>query len=182
MTLPDRSTRISDADRGAAAGRLQAAQGEGRLTAIEYDDRLGRLYQAMTYADLDALFADLPPVLPPGQVLLPQPVPYGTYSQPFPQPYVAAYPPQPYFGPRPSSGLATAGLVFGILGLVGFWIPVGDVLLSGLGVLFSGMGLAQTRGDLVSGRGRAIGGLVCGIIGLIPAVLFLVLLGGVALL
>jgi hypothetical protein len=33
---------------------------EGRLDFAEYDDRLNRAYRAVTYGDLDELFADLP--------------------------------------------------------------------------------------------------------------------------
>jgi len=60
--------RVSDGDRQAAAERLRAAHDEGRLDFHEYDDRLVRAYSAVTYADLDRLFADLP-VNPPARVL-----------------------------------------------------------------------------------------------------------------
>ena len=53
--------RVSDRDRQAAAERLRLAMGEGRLDLVEYDDRLARAYAAVTYADLEPLFADLPP-------------------------------------------------------------------------------------------------------------------------
>jgi hypothetical protein len=52
--------RVSDAERQAAAERLRAAMNEGRLDLTEYDSRLGRAYAAVTYADLDQLFIDLP--------------------------------------------------------------------------------------------------------------------------
>jgi hypothetical protein len=52
--------RVSDVERQAAADRLRAAMGEGRLDLNEYDTRLGLAYQAVTYADLDRLFTDLP--------------------------------------------------------------------------------------------------------------------------
>jgi hypothetical protein len=52
--------RVSDAERQVAADRLRAAMGEGRLDLLEYDNRLARAYQAVTYADLDQLFTDLP--------------------------------------------------------------------------------------------------------------------------
>ena len=52
--------RVSDAERQAAAERLRAASVEGRLDLLEYDNRLARAYSAVTYADLDALFTDLP--------------------------------------------------------------------------------------------------------------------------
>jgi hypothetical protein len=52
--------RASDADRRAAAERLLAEFEAGRLDLLEYDDRLARAYRAVTCADLDALFTDLP--------------------------------------------------------------------------------------------------------------------------
>ena len=52
--------RVSDAERQVAADRLRAAMGEGRLDLLEYDNRLGLAYQAVTYADLDKFFTDLP--------------------------------------------------------------------------------------------------------------------------
>jgi hypothetical protein len=52
--------RVSDADRQAAAERLRGALAEGRLDFSEYDDRLAKAFQAVTYADLDQLFTDLP--------------------------------------------------------------------------------------------------------------------------
>jgi len=76
--------RVSDRDRQAAAERLRLAMGEGRLDLVEYDDRLAKAYAAVTYADLEPLFTDLPPasamaepVAPPAQVLRPaaRPVP-----------------------------------------------------------------------------------------------------------
>ena len=57
---PRMQLRAADADRTAAAGRLLAEFEAGRLDLLEYDDRLARAYRAVTYADLDALFTDLP--------------------------------------------------------------------------------------------------------------------------
>ncbi len=59
-----RELRVSDGDRQAAAERLRAAHDEGRLDLYEYDNRLVRAYSAVTYADLDQLFADLPVTSP----------------------------------------------------------------------------------------------------------------------
>ncbi|MEH1167946.1 DUF1707 domain-containing protein [Micromonospora sp. CPCC 205539] len=56
--------RAADADREAVADRLRTALGEGRLDLHEYDERLQRAYAARTYAELDALLGDLPPVAP----------------------------------------------------------------------------------------------------------------------
>ena len=55
-----RELRASDTDRQAAAEQLRAAHDEGRLDIQEYDARLHRAYQAVTYGDLADLFTDLP--------------------------------------------------------------------------------------------------------------------------
>lgn len=56
--------RAADADREATAERLRVALEEGRLDLHEYDERLGRAYAAKTYAELDAVLADLPGTTP----------------------------------------------------------------------------------------------------------------------
>ncbi|MEZ0291761.1 MAG: DUF1707 domain-containing protein [Solirubrobacteraceae bacterium] len=60
-------TRVSDAEREAAADRLRTAGGEGRLTLEELGDRLGQAYGATTAGELEPLTADLPvrPAAPP---------------------------------------------------------------------------------------------------------------------
>lgn len=60
--------RAADSDREAVAERLRNALDEGRLDLYEYDERLQRAYAAKTYAELDALLADLP--VPPGEAEL----------------------------------------------------------------------------------------------------------------
>ncbi|WP_238432971.1 DUF1707 SHOCT-like domain-containing protein [Micromonospora tarensis] len=57
--------RAADADREAVAERLRIALNEGRLDLHEYDERLRQAYAARTYAELEALLTDLPPVTPP---------------------------------------------------------------------------------------------------------------------
>jgi hypothetical protein len=56
--------RVSDADREATVVRLREAGGEGRLTLEELADRVERADAARTWADLDALTADLPAAAP----------------------------------------------------------------------------------------------------------------------
>ncbi|MEV0649759.1 DUF1707 domain-containing protein [Phytomonospora sp. NPDC050363] len=62
--LPDpidrRDLRASDSDRERIALLLREAAGEGRLSLPELDERLARLYEARTYAELQPLIADLP--------------------------------------------------------------------------------------------------------------------------
>ncbi|RJK97977.1 DUF1707 SHOCT-like domain-containing protein [Vallicoccus soli] len=52
--------RISDRDREVVADALREAYAEGRLTYEEHDERLGRVWQARTAADLEPLVEDLP--------------------------------------------------------------------------------------------------------------------------
>jgi DUF1707 SHOCT-like domain len=68
-----RTLRASDADRDRVASVLRDAVGQGRISFEELDERLGVVYSARTYADLEAVTRDLPApgaVLPvPGAVL-----------------------------------------------------------------------------------------------------------------
>jgi hypothetical protein len=52
--------RASDKDREQVADRLREALDEGRLTFLEYDERLKDAYAAKTYGELDQIVADLP--------------------------------------------------------------------------------------------------------------------------
>ena len=52
--------RASDADREQVAELLRHATGEGRLLVDELEHRLGAALSAKTYAELDAVIADLP--------------------------------------------------------------------------------------------------------------------------
>ena len=60
VTQPPHGIRISDADRERAAGRLQQALTEGRITLTELEERLAAVYAARYAADLLPPFADLP--------------------------------------------------------------------------------------------------------------------------
>jgi Domain of unknown function (DUF1707) len=57
--------RASDHDRQQAVDVLRAGLEDGRLTMEEYTERMGRAYQAVTYADLAPRSADLPAAGPP---------------------------------------------------------------------------------------------------------------------
>jgi len=52
--------RASDADREAVAERLRHATAEGRLLAEELEDRLGTVFGARTYGELESAIVDLP--------------------------------------------------------------------------------------------------------------------------
>lgn len=57
--------RASDADRQRVADRLRQAMDEGRLTLLEYDERLRAAYAALTYGELAMVTNDLPASTPP---------------------------------------------------------------------------------------------------------------------
>jgi hypothetical protein len=61
---PDDHLRASDADRQQVADRLRKALDEGRLTLLEYDERLGAAYGAQTYGELAKVTRDLPATAP----------------------------------------------------------------------------------------------------------------------
>jgi len=59
-TLGGGEMRVSDVDRDAAAGVLNAAFAEGRLTVDEHGQRVEAAYAARTWQQLHQLTADLP--------------------------------------------------------------------------------------------------------------------------
>ena len=62
-----RTLRCSDLDRERVAETLRAATGDGRLTLTELEERLGAVYAARTYGELEPALADLPaPAAPMG--------------------------------------------------------------------------------------------------------------------
>jgi hypothetical protein len=60
-------TLASDAERDAAAERLQVAFAEGRLADTEFDQRMRSALTARTSADLAGLLEDLPNGVPPAR-------------------------------------------------------------------------------------------------------------------
>jgi hypothetical protein len=61
--------RISDADRAEVADRLSKHYSDGRLDQAEFNERLDRAMKAKTRADLNGLFADLPPTDEPDKAV-----------------------------------------------------------------------------------------------------------------
>jgi hypothetical protein len=139
-----------DADRERAVGVLKDAFTEGRLTQPEYEERVGRAYGARTYAELDAVTADIPPrVMPPG--LVPFAPPYGLMP-----PAV-----------RGTNGQAVASLVCGIAG----FMTMGVFSIPAVVLGHTAKGSIRRTGQ--DGDGLATAGLVLGYIALAGwAVLF----------
>ncbi len=91
-----------------------------------------------------------------------------TYT-PQPAPQQAGPPTVPSQG---SNGLATAGFVLALLGFLGSWIPVLNILgmiLAVIGLILAAVGLAKSK-KVQAGKGLAIAGLVLGVLAVIVAV------------
>ncbi|MHA6793809.1 DUF1707 SHOCT-like domain-containing protein [Pseudonocardia bannensis] len=58
-----RDLRVSDAERQAVVRRLERALRDGRLTIIEFDERVQGVYAARVRSELEVLTEDLPPDL-----------------------------------------------------------------------------------------------------------------------
>lgn len=108
------------------------------------------------------------------------PQPPGAWPSPPPNPYQGAYPPPPGTPPgwvpvQRSNGMATAGLVLGIVSVVLFWTSVIDIPLVILGITFSAIGLKRAKAG-AGARGFALTGLICSLVAaLIVTVLLAVL-------
>jgi Domain of unknown function (DUF4190)/Domain of unknown function (DUF1707) len=149
---PD-AMRASDDDRRRVQDVLNDAFAEGRLNQQEWDQRVGELATAATYAQLDRLTADLPA----SQLMPAQPVPGMVVSQPG------------------TNGMAIASLVCG-LGqlLVGFPAGIAAIILGHLA-------RRRIRETGEQGGGMARAGLILGYIGTIGFVLLVLLIvGGLA--
>ena len=91
MTDSD-SLRIGTAERESAVKLLSDHMSEGRLSLAEYEERMGVALEAVTRADLKALFKDLPPPYPhfmappPPMVTLPPPSTPPAFFPPAPPP------------------------------------------------------------------------------------------------
>jgi hypothetical protein len=73
--------RISDAERAEVADRLSKHYGDGRLDQAEFSRRLDQAMHAVTQADLNGLFDDLPETGPGGAGPEPsEPQPAGAAS------------------------------------------------------------------------------------------------------
>ncbi|RKE19573.1 DUF1707 and DUF4190 domain-containing protein [Streptomyces sp. TLI_171] len=142
-STPQAAMRAAHADRERTVDVLRAAYAEGRLSAPEFEQRMGTAHQAATYGQLAALVADLPA----GPMVLPM----GAAVPVVPPTFLPAYQPLP-----PRNGLAVASLVLG--GLVFF---TGG--LSGVPAVITGhMARSQIRRTGEQGDGMALTGLILG--------------------
>ncbi|HUJ59104.1 MAG TPA: type II secretion system protein GspG [Kofleriaceae bacterium] len=86
----------------------------------------------------------------------------------------------PPMAPRQGNGLAVAGMVCGIIGVVICWIPFFGWALALLGLIFGALGVSKSKKTGVGG-GMAMSGVILGIIGLLMGVaLFFLIMRGVS--
>ena len=80
----------------------------------------------------------------------------------------------PGYQPTPSSALAIASLILGVIGLLSGLLIFGGAL--GLvGVILGIVALVKVKNGTASGKGMAIGGIVTGALGMIVAAVVLIL-------
>ena len=150
--------RASDDDRARVQTILNDAFAEGRVTKYEWERRTGDLSNAVTWADLDQLTADLP--------------------RPYPgPPYRPALVPQQAW-PAPSAertnALAVASLACGI-GQLLVWFPA-----SIAAIVLGHKARSQIRQTGEQGDGLARAGLILGYLGLALSLLLALLVVAVA--
>lgn len=139
---PHSAMRAAHADRERTVDVLKAAYAEGRLTANEYEHRMGAAHQAATYGQLAALVADLPagPLAP--QLAAPFQVVPPTFLPPPPLP--------------PRNSMAVASLMLG--GACLFTAGI-----SGVPAVITGhIARRQIRRSGEQGDSMAVAGLVLG--------------------
>jgi hypothetical protein len=73
------------------------------------------------------------------------------------------------------NGIAIAGMVCGIVGLVLFFLGIFGMIVALLGIIFGAVGLAKSK-RVGRGKGAAMAGLICGVLGIIAGVLFYVVI------
>lgn len=74
------------------------------------------------------------------------------------------------YGYAPTSGLAVASLVLGIVGIVFFCLCFVSIPCNVLAIVFGAVAMNQTKKGEASGHGMALAGLILGIIGLLLSV------------
>ena len=112
---------------------------------------------------------------PPAGYQPPMPPPGGNYQPPMPPPgnYQPSMPPPQ----GNSSGLAIAGMILGIAGILGSWIPflnIISILIAIIGLILSLIALKQCREKKLEGRGMAIAGLILSSLTIIISIIFLI--------
>jgi uncharacterized protein DUF4190 len=91
-----------------------------------------------------------------------------------PQPPQPPQPPVPPGVPGQTNGLAIAGMVCGILGLVLFWFPYLGIVLGILGLVFGVLGRNRAVQLGGVGQGMALAGIVTGGVAVVVGILWII--------
>ncbi|MGH2662450.1 MAG: DUF4190 domain-containing protein [Actinomycetota bacterium] len=91
-----------------------------------------------------------------------------------PQPPQPSQPPVPPGVPGQTNGLAIAGMVCGILGVVLFWIPYLGIILGILGLVFGFLGRNRAVQLGGVGQGMAMAGIVTGAVAVVAGILWII--------
>ncbi|MFC8717313.1 DUF1707 and DUF4190 domain-containing protein [Kitasatospora sp. NPDC057198] len=157
-STPQSAMRAANSDRERTIDVLRAAFAEGRLTAAEYEQRMGAAHQAATYGQLASLVADLPSG--------PMVQPFGAPAPVVPQTFMPVFVPPP---PARNNGLAVASATLGCLTVL-------TLGLTGLPAAVTGhMARNRIRATGEDGDGLAVLGLVLGWLSVAGWVLFVLL-------
>jgi hypothetical protein len=144
---------LAAADRERTIDVLKAAFGEGRLNKEEFDSRSARVMAARTYADLNAIVADLP--AGPGGLM---PYQAGSYQPVGPVP--------------PTNGLAIGSMVCGFAGIVTFGFAAIPAVILGH------IARSQIKQTGEPGDGMAVTGLVLGYMGILGLLFMILIIAG----
>lgn len=91
--------------------------------------------------------------------------------------------PQQPFSPaapvRQTNGLAVAGLVCGVIGLVFFWTFWLGIILGILGVIFGAIAMSRARAWAMPGRGMGLAGVICGGVAILFSIVWVALIAAV---
>ncbi len=160
------SLRASDADRDKYLGLLREAYAEGRLDALEYEERMEQALGAKTYRDLYPVLSELPinPARVPGPPIAPTGpmVPRGT--APAADHYYPVAAPRPTGAPTGYLPENSVVSVFGSASRKGSWlVPAeltvlsvfGDATIDLTGAILSGM-TTELRCNAVFGSVKVI--------------------------
>ena len=75
--------------------------------------------------------------------------------------------------PNQGNGMAVAGLVLGIIGLVLFFVPFICQILALLGIIFGALGMGKAKKIGGKGNGMAVTGLILGVLAMIVSIAFI---------
>lgn len=79
-----------------------------------------------------------------------------------------------------SKGLAVAGMVCGICGLVFCWSLWFALILDILGIIFGSVALAKIKKGEADGKGMAIAGVVTGAVGAVISIIIAIIIAAIA--